>query len=132
MMLVHMDKMGQCGAACLAMVLGKTLDEVLSEVGDTSSGLDSHRLIAVLSSHGFAALEITQLPRTDIPVILTVPSLNHRGLLHFIVWDGKEYLDPSRGPLRYPDDGYVKDGDVMPPQWASAIVFWPKATSVAT
>lgn len=56
------------------------------------------------------------------PAILTVPSLNHIGLLHFIVWSGDEYL-PSTGPLMYPGDSPTVAGRKLAPQVASAIVW---------
>ena len=56
------------------------------------------------------------------PAILTVPSLNHLGFLHYIIWDGEQYLDPSNGAKRYPADGPALHGKLRV-FWAHAILW---------
>lgn len=129
MMLVQQTQKGECGAACLAMVLDLSLEAVLREVRDMHEdeeaylewGLVPEDMIEVLFQHGIVARESVTRP-DERPAILTVPSLNYPGLLHYIVWDGGRYLDPSPGPLRYPDDAPVIRG-TRSVQWASAIIW---------
>ena len=132
MRLIKQENFGECGLACLAMVLGQSLDEVRSNAraaGRTVEkyGLDSADMIHYLKHFGLTeAREV--LERDEQPAILTVPSLNHLGFLHFVVWDGERYLDPSSGPLTYPDNGPEHPDGESGPQafWASAIIWGPQ------
>jgi hypothetical protein len=126
MKLVRQEKLGECGAACLAMVVGSTLDAAREFLGDASRGTVSTDLIDALAKAGVPSIESIKWPSYSIPAILTVPSLNHPGLLHFIVWDGEKYLDPSNEAKRYPDDSPNINGHVLPPSWATVILLWPR------
>jgi len=122
--IVHQTKPGECAAACVAMASKKTLDEALSVLGE-ARGVDSNEVIHALSVFGIKATEVLSLFDGDFSAILVVPSLNYSGLLHYIYWDGKQYLDPS--PIdrrRYPDASPLPplSGEQLPPQWAAAIV----------
>lgn len=136
MELIKQKKFGECGVACLAMVTGKDYDLVKEELIkfniDFDLGLSGDNLVDYLHKQpGFVmAREVLRLPEhTPIepatssvpPAILTVPSLNHLGCLHLIVWDGAQYLDPS-GPKIWPNDAPVIKGRRMV-FWASAIVW---------
>lgn len=123
MRLVKQRKFGECGAACAAMVLGWSLDEVLAKIGNTQAGITNARLVEFLISNGVQCIESLAHPG-NVPSILTVPSLNHPGLLHYIVFDGEQYLDPACGEKHYPDDAPVVNGERVPPQWATAILLW--------
>jgi hypothetical protein len=123
--IVKMEKCGDCGPACLAMVLGCTLEEAWSMVNASpAGGVVPEEMIKALRKNGMGAIESLVIPHPSCLAILTVPSLNHRGLLHYIYWDGHDILDPTNGKLRYPDDGPVIDGERLFPQWASAILIW--------
>jgi hypothetical protein len=123
--LVKMKEVGDCGPACLAMVLGKTLEEVVVDFPlRGEQGLTDDDLMRYLAAHGIPALSSMEWP-SRVPAILTVPSLNHPGLLHYIFWDGKQILDPSNGEKRYPDDTpqmVINAGCAAP--WATAILLW--------
>ena len=124
MKLVKMREFGQCGAACLATVLGVSLDDALALVAPEYVGTTSKTLLRALRESGYSdAAEIcTDAPDPFPPAILTVPSLNHAGLLHFLVWDGEQVLDPTCDEKRWPEDGPVFNGEKMPVQWACAIL----------
>lgn len=126
MKLVKQEAFGDCGPACVATVLGWSLQKARDVLGDSLRGIDSLAICDVLSENDVPAMESLVWPSSSIPGILSVPSLNYPGLLHFIVWDGAEYLDPSNDPKRYPEDGPVVDGVLQPPQWASVILMWPQ------
>lgn len=128
--LVRQQEFGQCGAACLAMIVSESLAEVAGDVEQfygirlAKAGMSSGEIVDFLSRRGFSEPREV-LERPDLrPAILTVPSLNHLGLLHYIVWDGERYLDPTCGALRYPDDAPVIGGERIV-CWATAII-WKK------
>ncbi len=129
MRLVKQKKKGECGPACLAMVLGIELDEAIvlsEEVAGfrRDCGLNDLEQAAVLESRGLRARRTLDWNWRE-PAILTVPSLNHRGILHFIVWDGERFLDPACSGLTYPDDAPTVDGRERYVSWAGAIVWSP-------
>jgi len=127
MKLVKQEEFGQCGAACLAMVLGDPLEDVIAEIEDRTwislsvGGMTDCEIVEHLHKHLVNARIILDWDGQK-PAILTVPSLNHRGLLHYIVWDGERYLDPAMGELRYPEDAPVINGKKTV-CWATAIVW---------
>lgn len=127
MTLVPQSTFGECGAACLAMVTGQKLLEVVEELEEGGcrariDGITPDQLLVYLHRHGFPLAREVMAWDSSQPAILTVPSLNHLGFLHFLVWDGENYLDPSNGALRYPDDGPVLHGKLRV-FWATAIVW---------
>ena len=133
MHLVKMKQHGDCGPACLAMALGCSLEEALAKLSAVMHGADPHTsgtmdndLIAVLEANGFGAVACLDFD-LDRPAILTVPSLNHRGLLHYVAYHpGCGMLDPSNEELTYPEDAPLIAGEPTV-CWASSIRFWPKA-----
>jgi len=134
MHLVKMENPGDCGPACLAMVLDKTLDQVAVDFPDRHVGVTADQMIAYLAAHGVPAMSSLTWPSSQIPAILTVPSLNHPGLLHYVVWDGKQLLDPSNEARRYPDD---LPSFGFPPAvgafWATVLLLWlPQPTNGGT
>lgn len=125
--MVKMKKCGDCGPACLAMVLECTLEEAWEMVRATpTGGVVPEEMVKALVDHGVPAIEASVMPHHTVGAILTVPSLNHPGLLHYIYWNGEEIFDPTNGALRYPDDAPVLDGKRLSPQWASTILLWPR------
>lgn len=110
MKLVKQTAYGQCGAACLAMVMGDPLDRIVTEVTDRigptnmAKGMMTTDVVDHLHIHGFVGSRVTRWWDGSEPAILVVPSLNHNAILHAIVWDGVKFLDPSEGPLLYPAD----------------------------
>lgn len=123
MKLVKQRNLGECGAACLAMVLDKDLDEVLADfLYRPESGITPTRMIEYLAKRGVPALESLTLPSNTVKAILTVASLNHPGLLHYVVWDGEKFLDPG-GPLNYMDNAPIVN-DRPQVYWSSAILLW--------
>ena len=125
---MQQTKVGECGAACLAMVLGESLDYVLGLGDDIAKGINDNRMLEILRGHGHPSIISLEWLGGNWPAILTVPSLNRPGLLHFIVWDGEQFIDPSNGEKRYPGDSPVVNGVQLGPQWASLILFWPRVS----
>lgn len=132
MKLVQQRRKGECGPACLAMVLGIELDQAVVEVEKqtgrpcTTYGCSDSDMTTVLQAHGLRharrSLDWFMQGEKPEPAILTVPSLNHAGLLHFVVWDGERYLDPSNEAKRYPEDGPEIAGE-RTVSWASLITW---------
>jgi ABC-type bacteriocin/lantibiotic exporter with double-glycine peptidase domain len=125
---VKQERFGQCGAACLAMVLEEPLSEVVASLEATLNaplheiGVADGEMVEHLRDRGFDRAQVTMEWDGSEEAILTVPSLNHRGILHYIVWDGSQYLDPSTGPLTYPEDAPVIGGRKQV-CWATAIIW---------
>lgn len=127
MRLVTQRVLGECGPACVAMVAGVSIDDVMRQVPSLEFGMNDTEMVNLLAHFGIPALPSIERPSILIPAILTVPSLNHTGLLHYIVWTGKEgpdILDPTNESKRYPDDMPMayKAQNVLP--WSSAILLW--------
>lgn len=126
MNLVIMKEVGDCGPACLAMVLGKTLEDVTKDFPDRyHRGVSEEEMVGYLADHKVPSLASLVWPHRSVPAILTVPSLNHLGLLHFVVWDGTQILDPSEGPKVYPEDTPLQYKTAsIPVPWVSTILLW--------
>lgn len=125
--LVKQEQVGDCGPACVAMVLGCTLAEAREQLPKHPTGWTTPSdIIECLAQHGVPAIESLVWPNYSVSAILTVPSLNHPGLLHFILWDGEQYLDPTNESKRYPDDVPTVRDQQLPPQWATVILLLPK------
>ena len=129
MELIKQKEFGGCGVACLAMVTGKKYDQILSEIDDIfgrnlqNDGLSDAEIVSYLSEQpGFKSVRSTTTRPDWRPAILTVPSLNYIGLLHYIVWDGERYLDPAIGSKTWPDDAPVLKGKRII-SWASAVIW---------
>ena len=134
MKLVTQTAKGECGPACLAMVLEETLTDVMLDFPDCArDGVSDAEMVEYLAKHGVAALSSVTWPcrrcvsqgdsYARVPGIATVPSLNHPGLLHFIVWDGETWLDPSPGPRCYPEDAPTIRGE-RTVSWSSVLLLW--------
>jgi hypothetical protein len=129
MKLVHQIYSGECGLACAATVLGLTLDQVIVEYRQLYPQLDQYKngvlddeLVVLLTNHGLSNVRCSLTWNLE-PAIVTVPSLNYRGLLHYIVWDGTDWLDPAPAELvRYPDDA-PEIGGKPTVCWASVITW---------
>lgn len=108
------------------MALGISLEgarELLNK--DTEShGTLPEDLVSVLCDNGVPAVASAEWPSLEVPAILTVPSLNHLGLLHYILWDGTQFLDPSNEELRYPEHSPLHNNVQLQPQWSTAILMW--------
>jgi predicted double-glycine peptidase len=129
MMLVKQKAMGECAAACLATVIGSTLDEAIAELMKDwpdlhiyRMGVSDEMLIVTMKRLGMPNVRSVTDWDASRPAIVTVPSLNHRGYFHFVVYDGHMYLDPSCEAAVYPRDAPVIDGE-RTVCWASAIVW---------
>lgn len=106
-----------CGVACVAMVAGKTFGEVRAMVDDP--GLNSQDIDRLLGRCGVAfERQLHPTLAAHQVYIVTVPSLNVRGGLHYIVLfteaenaDGTvecSLLDPVReGKQSYMDGGFL-------------------------
>jgi len=122
MELVKQRAFGECGPACLSMLTGYPLSQIVDgykaiDVDVRKDGLDSRQMMHYLDYIGFGPTRETLNWDEKSVAVLTVPSLNTFGVLHYIVWDGSRYLDPSTGPATYPDD--ARDGTVP---WACALL----------
>jgi hypothetical protein len=99
-----------CGQCCLAMILGKTLDEVASLVGHRRSTF-SRELIAVLRAHGYDVPDRMQrrpLPQKYSRALLKASS--KRGRKHWLLlWDSRLFC-PDLGPDPIAYGGYDQDG----------------------
>lgn len=94
-----------CGAACLAMVLGQhghevRLSDLRDELGGTAVGVNAGHLLDVAARHGMAGRGV----RVGIEHLRRLPrgSILHWELAHFVVLDrvgrkGVRVLDPGRG-----------------------------------
>ncbi len=127
MNLVKQREFGECGIACLAMVTGldyDTVKEIIDDPAVATYGIRTEQMLVALHQAGFTnPHEIFGVPADEArAAILTVPSLNHPGMLHFIVWDGSNYFDPSAGAKEYPQDAYLVDGH--PQVMAACSIAW--------
>lgn len=124
---VKMKNAGECGPACFAMVSGVSLETALSKIPVGCTDLD---LVDALRKSGLCAYRTMEWPAADctgVVAILTVPSLNFPGILHSVVWDGNQILDPSPGPRTYPFEVRNPANQTsLPIQWASLVVVFPK------
>lgn len=114
-----------CGAACCAMAVGKTLEQVLTEAPlsrwpDGQSFMELGDIVRYLARHDVLCGLIPSLftngkklaeqkgklhgPEKLIPVVygyrghpafITVPSVTRQGTLHYVFWDGVHIRDPS-------------------------------------
>ena len=96
-----------CVHACVAMVLGIPVQEVIDKVG-LHHGMNQQDLLAVLNQYDVMhAMTMFGAMWTGWH-LLTVPSLNVRGGTHKVVchWEAGKYrvLDPSP-KIRYKEDG---------------------------
>lgn len=102
MKLVQQKDDYSCGVACIAMVTGKPYDEVRALVSEHSIGLHPRDVDFLLGQLGveYSRLMYPELCKC-VPHIITVPSLNIVGGLHYVVADVSEgvlcVLDPQRG-----------------------------------
>jgi hypothetical protein len=131
--LIKMRAVGECGPACLATIVGAELDDVVAwaharerSYSYGTAALNDDDMLEYLHEHGYPdARQATSA--LEPPAILTVPSLNVPGLLHFVVWDEeRQIVDPSLGPKLWPDDAPVVNGERVGIQWATAIVLGEK------
>ena len=119
MKLVKQRTSGDCGIACLSMILNKDYETIEYELNEIIE-YDEDRDISI---HGIDIDDIFRyLKDSNIPfnisswfgsnrAIAIVPSLNADIGLHYIAYDGKEIFDPSKGPLLWPDNAPInKDG----------------------
>lgn len=145
MELVTQKNFGECGPACLAMITGRSLDTVLFDLREmfkiipSQHGLRDTQAVEYLAACGVVEpRRVLDVPAGCSEAMLTVPSLNHPGLLHYIVMDNGTFLDPGNGPLNYGQGGLAKlleknppfggypvafDGLKHEPQYACAIVW---------
>lgn len=104
MELIQQQHDNSCAVACLAMMLGKTYEDVQSRYFSShdfdKGGVIVNRLLHVLEAEGVIAIEINRW-MTTTPGILRVPSLNIEGGYHFVYYQGPglKILDPNEGRL---------------------------------
>jgi ABC-type bacteriocin/lantibiotic exporter with double-glycine peptidase domain len=132
MKLVTQEHKGECGPACIAMVLGLTLDEaieraerLLEGVKVRDYGMCDDEMVELLKLNGFEHARSSTSWDAASNAILTVPSLNYHGLLHYLVYDVQDgYLDPASvdATYHYPEDAPIVGGKKMV-QWAAAITW---------
>lgn len=111
---VRQPTANSCVHACLSMVTGVPVEQLIGRFGDR--GLGDMQEAIVLTEHGILPVEQSGCGRERFDVfgvyLVTVPSLNHLGKNHRTVWmtDGDEkfvLLDPNAGRVgvaAYPQD----------------------------
>lgn len=91
---------GDCGIACFSMITGESYDfcrEKIFKNFKSNQGLTECAMLGALAYHFGVHVALTNGWVDSMPGICTVPSLNHPGLLHFVIWTGTDVLDPQAG-----------------------------------
>jgi hypothetical protein len=89
---------GDCGVACFAMFTGESYERCRELLRfKANAGTSEAQMIGALAYHFDVRVSRTDGWADAVPGILTVPSLNMPGRLHFVVWTGSEVLDPQQG-----------------------------------
>src|SRR5436190_6954951 len=103
-------ELADCGAACLAMVLGyhghdASLAEMREATGTGRGGVDALRMVEAAAQYGLIARGV----RADVDQLHMLPpaSVLHWGFDHFVVFerlhrDAVEIVDPASGRRRVP------------------------------
>ncbi|MCJ7873485.1 cysteine peptidase family C39 domain-containing protein [Phaeobacter sp. J2-8] len=105
---VMQQESAECGAACLAMVLGRfglwvSLEELRDRCQVNRDGTNSANILTAARSYGLEAQglkqDIEDLPSADLPMILFW-NFNHFVVLERITRSGAWINDPATGPRR--------------------------------
>lgn len=98
-----------CGVACVAMVTGRSFEEVAKDHG-VRQGMCAEDMDALLVLYGMAfERQLYPTLKPGSTYIVTVPSLNRVGGLHFIVVRTKEFTDATS-----------LSADILDPQYGRA------------
>ncbi|MGH9005133.1 MAG: cysteine peptidase family C39 domain-containing protein, partial [Acidimicrobiia bacterium] len=112
--LVSQLSLDDCGAACLAMVLGYhgrhvPLSELREMTGTTRDGVDARGVVQAARHHGLNAHGVA----ADLDALGDLPpgSILHWEFRHFVVLervraDGVDVVDPARGRRRVPMEAF--------------------------
>lgn len=101
MKLVNQRTDWDCGYAVLAIFAGisyeKAMEAVLKRCPDAKGGpIGDRDLMIALRDFGYDPIQCCgSMGMVGVPEILIVASLNFPGVLHYIVLDGNEVLDPQ-------------------------------------
>jgi hypothetical protein len=89
-----------CGQACLATLLGISLDEAVTLVG-VEGGTRTKHLKRALSAMGVphASRRTLGAPERDDTALLFFWSAD-RSAAHWVLWHGRKYYDPISGVFR--------------------------------
>lgn len=98
-----------CGAACCAMAVGKSLDQILRDY-DWRELTHTTGIAKVLADHGITmGLHLTgddclnhirlSVDPAGHPAIVAVAGDMHPHVDHWVFWDGQQILDPNSHPL---------------------------------
>lgn len=92
---------GDCGLACLAMMVGMSWDDTLAVVFkgifDHQPGMSDAQLMGALGFHFGLNVNKADGWLQVIPGICSVPSLTKPGRLHYVFWTGRRVMDPQDG-----------------------------------
>lgn len=110
-----------CASACMAMLLGRTSQEVEEEFHEAYRAKGDPYLFEYAAEQGLVLEESrsTQALEPDYVYLVGVPSLNMRATMHLVVIDlrGDENVvyDPNKGRQgKWVYTGHVRERDVMP------------------
>jgi len=91
-----------CESTCIAMVTGIPLDQVVKEFHDhyCTGKLEPAKYLMRFKIHPRLCKTTERYPQWDKVYIVTVPSLNTKGLNHSIVWDLRDDETPIYDPCK--------------------------------
>jgi len=110
-----------CESACIAMITGRPVSDVIAEFHDhyCRGTLEPMQFFIRHSYYPRPCKTTERYPKIDRVYMVTVPSLNNRAVNHCIVWDCRDdvkIFDPNQGRpnMRYYTlDNYLLDNDPL-------------------
>lgn len=100
MKLVRQAQHNDCGFAAAAMLCGVSLSEVLLRSGESPKKTSMRHVRAMCELFGYTLGKCQRITEDVCPVgvvgLVQVQWVEWRtGLSHWVVWDGRQFLDPS-------------------------------------
>lgn len=95
----------QCGQACLAMITGKTLEEVCNDLENYKSTIIKDEIIPYLNKNNFSTQTINSLSAD-------FDSIPNNSIVYFMYQNGSTHVCVKHNDLYYdPDVGIIKEYD---------------------